>query len=150
VFAPDGNTAYVVADVAGDGNVPLADTYAYLYAIDTTTTGVTPAVPAAPTNLTGRALSAHRIDLAWRDASSNETGFAIQRCYGTNCTAFAQIASVGANVRSFSDTTVSRRGTYRYRVRAFNTTGSSAYSNWVRVHATAAVANRPRPGRDPG
>jgi hypothetical protein len=135
VFAPDGNTAYVVADVAGDGNVPLADTYAYLYAVDTSASA-TSTVPAAPTNLTGRAVSAHRIDLAWRDASNNETGFAIQRCYGKNCTSFVQIATVGPNVQTFSDTTVSLRGTYRYRVRAFNTAGKSAFSNWVRVRTT--------------
>jgi hypothetical protein len=135
VFSPDGNTAYVVADVAGDGNVPYGDTYAYLYAVDTTSTGVAPAVPAAPTNLTARAVSANRIDLAWRDASSNETGFALERCYGAKCTAFVQIATVGANVTSYSDTTLPRSGTYRYRVRAFNTSGNSAYSNWVKVRA---------------
>jgi hypothetical protein len=133
VFSPDGTTAYVVADVAGDGNVPYADTYSYLYAVDTTTGGVAPAIPAAPTNLTARAVSAHRVDLTWRDASSTETGFAIERCYGARCTALVRIATVGMNVIRYSDTVLPRIGTYRYRVRAFNATGSSAYSNWVRV-----------------
>jgi hypothetical protein len=34
VFSPDGNTAYVVTDVAGDGSVPYQNLYAFLYAID--------------------------------------------------------------------------------------------------------------------
>ena len=134
VFSPDGNTAYAVADVRGDGNVPLADTYAYLYAIDTTATGAPSTVPAAPTKLTGRAVGAHRSDLSWNDVSNNESGFEIQRCYGARCTSLTRIATVGAGVESFSDTTMPRLGTYRYRVRAFNSSGSSGYSNWVKVH----------------
>jgi hypothetical protein len=137
VFAPDGNTAYSVVDVAGDGNVPPADVYAYLYAIDTTSAGVPPpAVPAAPTDLTGKALSGTRARLSWRDASTTETGFAIERCAGAACTSFVQIATVGANVVSFVDTTVPRTGGYRYRVRAFNSSGVSAYSNRVKVRIT--------------
>ena len=137
VFSPDGNTAYSVVDVAGDGNLPWANVYAYLYAIDTTSTGAPPpAAPAAPTNLTGNALSGTRARLSWRDASTNETGFAIQRCTGAACTSFVQIATAGANVVSFLDTTLPRAGVYRYRVRAFNTTGVSAYSNRVKVKIT--------------
>jgi len=37
VFAADGNTAYSVTDVAGDGNAP--NRYSFLYAIDTSTGG---------------------------------------------------------------------------------------------------------------
>jgi hypothetical protein len=103
VFSPDGNPAYVITDVAGDGNVPYRDTYAYLYAVDTTSSGAAPAVPAAPTNVTGVGVSANRIDLAWHDASNNEAGLAIERCYRAKCTAFAPIATVGANVTTYSD-----------------------------------------------
>ena len=48
VFSPDGTTAYSVVDLAGDGNVPLADTYAYLYAISTTVTAPPPPGPPLP------------------------------------------------------------------------------------------------------
>jgi outer membrane protein assembly factor BamB len=138
VFSPDGATAYSVVDVSGDGNLPYADTYAYLYAIDTTSTGGTPPTTvsgtvSAPTNLTGRPVSATRADLSWSDTSSNETGFAIERCKGATCTSFVPIASVGANVRSYSDTGVPGHGTYSYRVRAYNATSVSPYSNRVKV-----------------
>ncbi len=130
-FAPDGATAYSVVDVAGDGNMPYADVYAYLYSIDTKTTGVTPppGPVATPTNLAARPVSPTRADLSWRDGSSNETGFAIERCTGARCTSFVQIATGAANAQFFSDTKVPGRGTYSYRVRAYNATGTSAYSN---------------------
>ena len=46
-----------------------------------------------------------------------------------NCTNFVEIAQVGANVTSFSNTGVTNNTEYRYRVRAFNANGNSAYSN---------------------
>jgi hypothetical protein len=42
---------------------------------------------------------------------------------------FAQIAMTGADVTTFTDTDVAQGGTYFYRVRAFNATGDSPYSN---------------------
>jgi len=87
--------------------------------------------PAAPTNLTATAISKSQINLTWRDNSSNETGFRIQRCKGSTCTNFAQVASVGVNVKSYSNTGLTANTTYRYRVYAYNATGSSAYSNIV-------------------
>jgi outer membrane protein assembly factor BamB len=130
VFSPDGATAYSVADVAGDGNVPYADTYAFLYAIDTSasTSGLL-----APTDLAGRRVSPTRIALTWRDNSSNEAGFSIERCKGAGCTSFVEIARAKANSDSATDRTVPSGGTYSYRVRAYNATGVSPYSNTVTV-----------------
>jgi Fibronectin type III domain len=86
-------------------------------------------VPNAPSNLTATPVSTSQIDLAWSDNSDNETGFRIESCQGNGCSNFAQIAEVGPNVTSFSNTGLSRNTRYRYRVRAFNGTGNSAYSN---------------------
>jgi hypothetical protein len=85
--------------------------------------------PAAPTNLTATAISKSQINLSWADTSSNETGFRIERCKGATCTNFALIATVGANVTSYSNTKLTASTTYRYRVYAYNANGSSAYSN---------------------
>lgn len=85
--------------------------------------------PAAPSGLTATAVSTSQINLAWTDNAGNETGFRIERCQGQGCTSFTQIAQVGANVRSFSNTGLSRNTRYRYRVRAYNAAGNSAYSN---------------------
>jgi hypothetical protein len=94
-----------------------------------TPTPTPPPTPAAPSNLTANAVSANQINLSWSDNSGNETGFKIERCQGNNCTNFAEIAQVGANVTSFPNTGLTRNTWYRYRVRAFNGSGDSGYSN---------------------
>ncbi|HEY3104378.1 MAG TPA: fibronectin type III domain-containing protein [Pyrinomonadaceae bacterium] len=85
--------------------------------------------PNAPSSLTATAVSSSQINLAWSDNSGDETGFRIERCTSNNCTNFAQIATVGANTSSFSNTGLSRNTWYRYRVQAFNGAGNSGYSN---------------------
>jgi titin len=92
-------------------------------------TQVVPALPATPTNLTATAASRSQINLTWTDNASNETGFKIERCKGATCTYFTQIATVGANVTSYSNTGLSANSTYRFRVRAYNAAGNSSYSN---------------------
>jgi hypothetical protein len=130
VFSPDGGTAYVVTDVAGDGST---GEYSFLYAIDVTSGGGGGGVPAAPTSLVATGVSTSQVTLTWTDASSNESGFSIERCTGRRCTAFSVVGQVGPNVTSFSNTGLSARTQYRYRVRAFNSAGSSAYSNVAAV-----------------
>lgn len=93
------------------------------------TTPPAPPTPASPTDLTANAVSKSQIDLAWADNSNNEDGFRVERCTGSACTGFAQVAQVGANVKAYSDILLSRNTTYRYRVRAFNAAGVSGYSN---------------------
>jgi len=83
----------------------------------------------APSNLTAKAASRSIITLAWADNAGNEEGFRIERCAGEGCTNFTQIATVGANVRAYSNSGLKRMATYRYRVRAYNPNGNSAYSN---------------------
>ncbi|HEX5688960.1 MAG TPA: fibronectin type III domain-containing protein, partial [Roseiflexaceae bacterium] len=58
----------------------------------------------------------------------NEDGYKIESCTGASCTNFAQIATVGANVTTYSNTGLTRNTTYRYRVRAYNAGGDSPYS----------------------
>ena len=68
------------------------------------------------------------------DNSSNEQGFTIERA-PAGSTAFVQVGSVAANVKTFAQTVT--KGTWLYRVRAVNTsTGkTSAYSNTATVKA---------------
>jgi predicted phage tail protein len=90
-------------------------------------------VPNAPTNLSGAASSPTQINLQWTDNSGNEQGFSIERCTGNNCTNFAQIAQTGPNVTTFANTGLTGNTWYRYRVRAFNASGNSAFSNTINV-----------------
>ncbi len=89
--------------------------------------GATP--PAAPTNLTltpvgGTSMS---ITLNWTDNATDETGYKVER--STNGTTFTEIASLGANVTTYSDVTVAADVVYYYRVYAYNANGNSGFSN---------------------
>jgi hypothetical protein len=95
-----------------------------------------PSPPSVPDGLVANAISTSRIDLSWTN-STNEDGFDVERCIGSACTSFAKIGQVGADVLTYSDTTVSASTTYRYRVRAFNT-GGEAYSNIATATTPAA------------
>jgi hypothetical protein len=88
-----------------------------------------PAIPAAPTNLIATVVSKSQVNLTWTDNATNEVGFKIERCKGATCTKFTQIATVGANVTTYSNTKLNANTTYRYRVYAYNASGASGYSN---------------------
>jgi len=83
--------------------------------------------PAAPSNLAATAVSSSRIDLSWTEVSS-ETGFSIERKTGESGI-FGEIAQTGMNSMSYGDTGLSPSTTYFYRVRAYNASGYSVYSN---------------------
>ena len=76
------------------------------------------------------------VTLSWTDNATNEDDFVIERCQETGkgrnkaCN-FAEIATVGEDITSFSDSPGS--GTYKYRIKARNATGHSAYSNTVKI-----------------
>lgn len=91
--------------------------------------------PTAPSGLTATAPSSTRINLAWTDNSSNESGFEIERKTGFGGT-WSRIVTVGAGVTSYSNTGLSAFTTYYYRVRATGAAGDSVYSN--EANATTA------------
>jgi hypothetical protein len=81
----------------------------------------------APTSLTTQALSQSQVSLTWANNSAAQTGFTIERSPVTD-TNYAQIGTVGANITSFTDSGLSARTKYWYRVRAYNADTTSAYS----------------------
>jgi hypothetical protein len=96
--------------------------------------------PNAPGNLAASTAGSNQINLTWADNSGDESGFHIERCQGSTCTSFAQIATVGANTTSYANSGLAAATTYRYRVRAYNGAGSSAYSNIADATTAAASA----------
>jgi predicted phage tail protein len=86
-------------------------------------------VPDAPTGLAATAVSRSQINLSWKDNSSDEANFRIER--STNGKSFSAIATVGANVTTFSNSGLKANTTYYYRVSAVNSSGASVYSNTV-------------------
>lgn len=120
-----------------DGNtlkstIKAYNTSAEVYSVSLTTTKVRRnvdlgQVPKAPTNLRADASVPTQISLSWTDHSTNETGFKIERSVGTSGI-WSQIASVGTNVTTYTDTGLTTARTYHYRVRATNPAGDSAYT----------------------
>lgn len=84
----------------------------------------------APSNLSA-ALRRHTVTLHWTDNSTTERGFYIERA--KNGSSFKRVGHVSANTKTYAD--VVARGTYQYRLQAFNRhTGQvSEYSNPVQV-----------------
>lgn len=66
------------------------------------------------------------LQLDWTDSNLNETGVAIERDSGSG---FVQIATVGAGVLTYLDSTLTPFTNYTYRVRAFEGMFYSPYSN---------------------
>ncbi|MGH7846386.1 MAG: family 16 glycoside hydrolase, partial [Candidatus Binatia bacterium] len=70
--------------------------------------------------------TAASLSLSWKDTSSSESGFKVERLIGTT---YAQIATVSANIASYIDSGLTAGSTYCYRIRAFNSAGTSSPSN---------------------
>ena len=74
-------------------------------------------------------------ELTWTDNAYNETNQRIERTIVADvpscipaATGFTEIAVVGMNIVTFTDTAVTEDVTYCYRLRAWNAAGYSAYS----------------------
>jgi hypothetical protein len=91
------------------------------------TAAVLPAIPTTPAGLQATALSPTQVNLTWQDTSGNESGFQLERRGGSDSN-FSLIATVSANMASYSDNTALANTIYTYRIRAFNFTGPSSYS----------------------
>jgi hypothetical protein len=89
-------------------------------------------LPLPPTDLTAvgtvDAALVPRILLNWTDASHNEASFELERSTGAGAT-FEPLANLSADAEKWEDLTVTPNVTYRYRVRAVNEAGPSAWSN---------------------
>ncbi|MBI4286690.1 MAG: DUF4399 domain-containing protein [Chloroflexi bacterium] len=125
---------YRVQAVNAVGDSPLSN-------VVTVTTPDPAAVPATPTGLSARIVSATRVDLTWTDVATTETGYHIEKAadaiFPANATTHVPLP---ANSTSYSDTAVAAGQTLFYRVHAVNASGDSANSNVVQVALIAPSA----------
>jgi hypothetical protein len=85
-------------------------------------------LPYAPEDLAATVVSGTQVNLAWTDLSDNETGFDIERCVGATCDVFTMVTTTAANAESYNDAALTLNNEYRWRVRARNAVGTSAYT----------------------
>lgn len=150
------------ADPAGDGEATLRATVtAGTYYLFVRSAGLSPAatasnhghnvgqytltatvpldvdLPAAPTDLNVRAISATQVVLTWSDRSSDEIGFRIERL---DAGVWRQVAVVAANVVTWQDNGRPPATSCTYRVRAYNGAGVSEASPAASVLTPAGQA----------
>ena len=86
--------------------------------------------PTAPSNLLATANGTGGINLSWTASTDNVgvTYYFIERCQGSGCSSFAQVATSATT--TFSDTGLLSSTSYSYRIRATDAAGNlSGYSN---------------------
>src|SRR6185436_6304953 len=116
-------------NVSGNSNTVNATTPA---APDTTP-------PSAPGGLAAVAASQSQVSVSWTAATDNVsvTGYQLERCSGSGCSAFAQIAAPTGT--SFNDTGLTASTSYSYRVRAVDGAGN------LGSYSSVASATTPAP-----
>ncbi|MGK7393484.1 MAG: FG-GAP-like repeat-containing protein [Candidatus Cyclobacteriaceae bacterium M3_2C_046] len=98
-----------------------------IYSIEANATTDATAAINAPIDFTANA-STTNIDLTWTDQADNEDGFILERSL-TSGSGFAQIASLGSNISSYSDISLNEGTTYFYQIKAYNATDESSYTS---------------------
>ncbi|MGE5416207.1 MAG: fibronectin type III domain-containing protein [Acidobacteriota bacterium] len=96
-------------------------------------TSVSPISP--PSSLTA-SVSGSSVNLTWRDNSSNETGFTLERRLDSG--SYTDVKYLSGGYTSYTDSSLTS-GTYYYRIKATNSYGSSSYS----PEAIVAISVKP-------
>ncbi|MCA2970419.1 MAG: fibronectin type III domain-containing protein, partial [Acidobacteriaceae bacterium] len=99
--------------------------------------------PSAPSDVRAIAAGPTQINLMWSAAGASVTGFAIERRAETGEAFSPLAATIPATVRSFQDATVAPATKYRYRLRAFDASGPSPYSEEASATTPAAIIPAP-------
>jgi hypothetical protein len=79
--------------------------------------------PVPPSNLSVTVISSTQANLTWRDNSSNEDGFIIERKMLSN--SYVIIATPTANSTTYSDAGLISHTDYTYRMTSYNSAGNS-------------------------
>lgn len=126
---PETTYFYKVTSYNNYGQSPFSNT------ASATTLPIPDAEPEPPENFVRRPIGLNAIPieggivLNWIDDSTNETGFQIYR--STNGIDFDELADIGSDITSYFDQEEKGGIKYWYKIRAYNQTNISAFSNTV-------------------
>jgi endo-1,4-beta-xylanase len=95
-------------------------------AVNTALGGSNNQVPGTPGTPTASNVTASSLSLSWTASTGTVTNYQIERATGATSTTFTQVGT--STTASFNDSGLAASTTYRYRVRATNSAGNSAYS----------------------
>jgi Matrixin/Fibronectin type III domain/Bacterial Ig domain len=98
-----------------------------------------PTAPASLSAVQNSSSPSTSLVLTWADTSSVESGFRIERSSGGG--GFSQVGQVGANVTTFTNSSLTSSTSYTFRVVAYNATGNSPYSNQATGTTAASTTN---------
>ncbi|BCJ74677.1 hypothetical protein CS0771_42210 [Catellatospora sp. IY07-71] len=111
-----------------------AGSSSYSGIVNVTTTGGGTQVPGTPGTPSASGVTSSGVSLSWAASSGTVSGYQVERATGASSTSFTQVGTPTGT--SFTDSGLAANTTYRYRVRAVNSAGSSAYSGIVNVTTT--------------
>ena len=95
----------------------------------------------APSGLTALSISQTSISLSWTDNSTNELGFYVYQ--SLNGTTFALIEGLGAGVTNADVKGLVQDNNYWYRVQAYATGSTSAFSNTINIRTLPTLPAAP-------
>lgn len=152
--SPNGSSTWKVvatlgANITSYQNTGLTQNTIYYYRVRckagktyssySNTANATAATLAAPTALTATVASATQITLAWTDNTSYETQYSIERSpNGTS--SWTVLGTVATNVTTTTNSGLTAGTAYYYRVRAYDSTNYSGYSNTANQTIRTIVA----------
>ena len=137
--------AIISADITSCASLGLSPATVYYYRVGAynslgksfskvvSTMPLSPLPVGAPTKLVATRLGSPDIKLAWTNNASDATGFKIERCQGRDCSTFEQLGTVTGNETSYEDRALAPATSYSYRIRAYNSTSDSGYTNTATV-----------------
>jgi subtilisin family serine protease/Leucine-rich repeat (LRR) protein len=106
----------------------------------TSSSGCPPLTPSTPSNLRVSGSTPYSITIAWDDVG-NESGYKVYQWEGDQ--GFVYLASVGANVTSFTETRSACGWDEFYTVSAYNSYGESPQTGWVHGYTNPCPLNAP-------
>jgi hypothetical protein len=102
-----------------------------------------PNVPGTPGTPTASNVTASSASLSWSASSGTVSNYVVERATGASSTSFSQVGTPTGT--TFNDSGLSASTTYRYRVRAVNSAGSSGTSGITNVTTSGGGQSPPPP-----